>query len=598
MVQPAALDHKVILRSRFLVVGRGDAEMGIEKRGSSTDLHLRTATEQSPLATAILGPDGRYLLVNAAWKALWALGEGNPPKNSSIFEDERLYAMGLTAYIEECRRNSAVTTPLLFREAQADETGPRWLQAFIYPVRDETGALLEVGLVLEDFTERKALEDQLAHQAFHDSLTGLPNRVLFRDRLVHALSRAKRQAAQGEAGRVAVMYMDLDDFKRFNDSLGHQAGDQLLVGVAERVTDGLRLGDTFARIAGDEFAMLLEDLEDVVQAAGVAARIKQDLSAPFEVDGHQAVVTSSIGVVVAAPGETGEDYAEELMRRADIAMYRSKHEGKNRHEIFYSGMNHSLERLGLEEDLRRAIEHQELRVYYQPQILMSTGETVGFEALVRWEHPERGLLAPSEFITLAEETGMIIALGQWVLAEACRQVRIFRERIPPDAPLRMSVNLSARQFRHPELVEEVSAILSETGTDSRDVVLEITESVMMEKGPNARHILRALKGLGLTLAMDDFGTGYSSITTLKSLPVDILKLDRSMVEGMDRDPQDLALVSATIGLAHALALDVVVEGVETAGELDALRSMGCDIAQGYYWYRPCSSEKATELLVS
>src|ERR671921_126704 len=569
--------------------------MGIEKRGSSTDLHLRTATEQSPLATAILGPDGRYLLVNAAWKALWALGEGDPPKDSSIFEDERMYAMGLTAYIEECRRNSAVTTPLLFREVQADETRPRWLQAFIYPVRDETGALLEVGLVFEDFTERKALEDELAHQAFHDSLTSLPNRVLFRDRLVHALSRAKRQeAAQGEAGRVAVMYMDLDDFKRFNDSLGHQAGDRLLVGVAKRVTGILRLGDTFARIAGDEFAMLLEDLEDVVQAAGVAARIKQELRAPIEVDGHQAVVTSSIGVVVAAPGETGEDYAEELMRRADIAMYRSKREGKNRHEIFYSGMNHSLERLGLEEDLRRAIEHQELRVHYQPQILMSTGETVGFEALVRWEHPERGLLAPSEFITLAEETGMIIALGQWVLAEACRQVRIFREQIPPEASLRMSVNLSDRQFRHPELVEEVSAILSETGTDSRDVVLEITESVMMEKGPNARHILRALKGLGLTLAMDDFGTGYSSITTLKSLPVDILKVDRSMVEGMDRDPQDRALVSATIGLAHALALDVVVEGVETAGELDELRSMGCDIAQGYYWYRPSSSEKATK----
>jgi diguanylate cyclase (GGDEF)-like protein len=597
VVQPAALDHKVILRSRFLVVGRGDGEMGIEKRGSSTDLHLRTATEQSPLATAILGPDGRYLLVNAAWKALWALGEGNPPKDSSIFEDERLYAMGLTAYIEECRQHSAVTTPLLFREA-TPETGPRWLQAFIYPVRDETGALLEVGLVLEDFTERKALEDQLAHQAFHDSLTGLPNRVLFRDRLVHALSRAKRQAAQGEAGRVAVMYMDLDDFKRFNDSLGHAAGDRLLVGVAERVTGILRLGDTFARIAGDEFAMLLEDLEDVVQAAGVAARIKQDLSAPFEVDGHQAVVTSSIGVVVAAPGETGEDYAEELMRRADIAMYRSKREGKNRHEIFYSGMNDSLERLGLEEDLRRAIEHQELRVYYQPQILMSTGETVGFEALVRWEHPERGLLAPSEFITLAEETGMIIAFGQWVLAEACRQVRIFREQIPPDASLRMSVNLSARQFRYPELVEEVSAILSETGTDPRDVALEITESVMMEKGPDARGILRALKGLGLTLAMDDFGTGYSSITNLKSLPVDILKLDRSMVEGMDRDPQNRALVSATIGLAHALSLDVVVEGVETAGELDELRSMGCDIAQGYYWYRPCTSAKATELLIS
>jgi EAL domain-containing protein (putative c-di-GMP-specific phosphodiesterase class I) len=368
--------------------------------------------------------------------------------------------------------------------------------------------------------------------------------------------------------------------------------------VAERVASRLRLGDTFARFGGDEFAMLLEGLEDVGHAADVAARIKQDLSAPFQVDGHEAVVTTSIGVVVAAPGETGEVYAEELMRRADIAMYRSKREGKNRHEIFSLGMNHSLERLGLEEDLRRAIEREELRVYYQPQILMSTGETVGFEALVRWEHPERGLLAPSEFISLAEETGMIIALGHWVLTEACRQVRIFREQIPHEASLRMSVNLSARQFRYPELVEEVSAILSETGTDPQDVTLEITESVMMEKGPDARGILGALKGLGLTLAMDDFGTGYSSITNLKSFPVDVLKLDRSMVEGMDREPQNRALVSATIGLAHALGLDVVVEGVETAGELDELRSMGCDIAQGYYWYRPTSSEKATELLVS
>jgi diguanylate cyclase (GGDEF)-like protein len=571
--------------------------MGIEKRGSSTDLHLRTAMEQSPLATAILGPDGRYLLVNAAWNALWVLGEGGSPKDSSVFENERLCAMGLTPYIEECRQNGEVTTPILFCEA-TPETRPRWLRAFIYPVRDETGTLLQVGLVLENFTERKALEDQLVHQAFHDSLTGLPNRALFLDRLGQGLSRAKRQAERGEACGIALLYMDLDDFKRFNDSLGHAVGDQLLVGVAERVASRLRLGDTFARFGGDEFAMLLEGLEDVVQAADVAARIKRDLSAPFQVDGHEAVVTTSIGVVVAAPGEPGEDYAEELMRRADIAMYRSKSEGKNRHEIFSLGMNHSLERLGLEEDLRRAIEREELRVYYQPQVLISTGEPVGLEALVRWEHPERGLLPPAEFISLAEETGMIIPLGQWVLSEACRQVRIFREQIPPDASLRMSVNLSARQFRYPELVEEVSAILSETGTDPRDVALEITESVMMEKGPDARGILRALKGLGLTLVIDDFGTGYSSITNLKSFPVDVLKIDRSMVEGMDRDPQNRALVSATIGLAHALGLDVVAEGVETAGELDKLRSMGCDVSQGYYWYRPCSSETTTELLVS
>jgi diguanylate cyclase (GGDEF)-like protein len=576
--------------------------MGIGKRASLTDLHLRTAMEQSPLGTAILGPDGRYLLVNAAWNALWALGEGGPPEDSSVFENERLRAMGLIPYLEECRQNGEVTTPILFCEA-TPETAPRWLRALIYPVRDEAGTLLEMGLVLEDFTERKALEDQLAYRAFHDSLTGLPNRALFLDRLRHGLSRAKRQAEQGAAGRVALLYMDLDDFKRFNDSLGHNAGDQLLVGVAERIAAQVRLGDTFARFGGDEFAMLLEDLEDVGYAADVAERIKRDLSAPFEVDGHEAVVTTSIGIVMAAPGEDyAEDYAEgyteELMRRADIAMYRSKGEGKDRHEVFSSGMNHSLARLGLEENLRKAIGRGELRVYYQPQVLISTGEVIGFEALVRWEHPERGLLAPSEFIYLAEETGMIVPLGRWVLSEACRQAHIFRRQIPPATPSRMSVNLSTRQFRHPELLEEVSAILSETATDPLDVALEITESVMMEKGPRAVDILGALKNLGVTLVMDDFGTGYSSITYLKSFPVDILKIDRSIVEGMDEDPEDRAVVSATIGFAHALGLDVVAEGVETTGELDELRSIGCDIAQGYYWSRPCSSEKIMELLAA
>ena len=572
--------------------------MGIEKRGSSIELHLRTAIEQSPLATAILDPDGRCLLVNDVWNALWGSGVDGLPKGSSVFESERLRTMGLTAYLEECRQNGEVSTPLLFRET-TPETRLRWLRAFIYPVRDESGALLEMGLVLEDFTERKALEDQLVHQAFHDLLTGLPNRALFLDRLTHALSRAKREAERGEACGVALLYMDLDDFKRFNDSLGHQAGDQLLVGVAERVGGILRLGDTFARFGGDEFAMLLEGLEEVGQAAEVAKRIKRDLIAPFEVDDHQAVVTSSIGIVMAATGSNiGEDYAEELMRRADIAMYRSKSEGKDRHEVFSVGMNHSLEHLRMEEDLRRAIEREEFRVYYQPQVLLATGEMVGFEALVRWKHPERGLLAPSEFIPLAEETGLIVRLGGWVLEEACCQARVFRERNLPGAPPRMYVNLSARQFRHPNLVEEISAILSETETDPQSLALEITESVIMEKPALAMDILRALKDLGVTLVMDDFGTGYSSITNLKRFPVDVLKMDRSIVEGMDGDPTNRAVVSASIGLAHALGLDVVAEGVETAGELDKLLSMGCEVAQGYYWLRPSSSEEITELLAA
>jgi diguanylate cyclase (GGDEF)-like protein len=565
-----------------------------------TYLYLRTAIEQSPLPTAILGPHGRYLLVNAAWNALWSLGVGGPPEASNAFEDERLRAVGLIPYLEECRADGAVSTSPLLLETRKGETGPRWLKAFVYPVRDEAGSLLQMGLVLEDFTERKALEDQLAHQAFHDPLTGLPNRALFSDRLVHALARAKRQAERGESGAVAVLYMDLDEFKRFNDSLGHQAGDRLLVGVSKRVSVGMRSGDTFARFGGDEFAILLEDLEDVGQAVTVANRIKRDLTRPFEVDGHEAVVTASIGIAADAPDQKAidEESAEELMRRADVAMYQSKREGKDRHKVFAPPMNHSFERLEMEENLRRAIAREELIVYYQPQVRVSTNEVVGFEALVRWEYAERGLLLPSEFIPVAEQTGMIVPLGRWVLAEACQQARAFREQIPPEAPLRMCVNLSVLQLRHPQLLEEVYEALSESGMDPAELALEITESVVMtgQDRSNAVDILRGLKNLGVSLAIDDFGTGQSSITNLKSFPVDMLKMDRSMVKGLDEDPENRAIVSATRGLAQAFDLEMGAEGVETSGELEQLRLLGCDFAQGYYWQKPGPAEEMEKVL--
>jgi diguanylate cyclase (GGDEF)-like protein len=562
-----------------------------------THLHLRTAIEQSPLATALLGPDGRYLLVNAAWNALWSLGVGGIPQGSNAFDDERLHAMGLIPYLEECRDDGAVTASPLLLETQGAATGPRWLRALIYPVRDEAGTLLQMGLVIEDFTERKALEDQLAHRAFHDPLTGLPNRALFSDRLVHALARAKRQSERGEPAGVAVLYIDLDEFKRFNDSLGYHAGDQLLVGVAERVAAQMRTGDTLARIAGDEFALLLEDLEDVGQAAEVAERTKRALTFPFEVADREAVVTASIGIATATPGESGEEYAEELMRRADVAMYQGKREGKDRHKVFTSRMNHSFERLELEENLRKALAREELHLHYQPQVKISTGEVVGFEALVRWEYRGQGLLAPSEFIPLAEQTGIIVPLGRWVLAEACRQARTFRERIPPDAPLRMCVNLSVVQLRRPQLFEEVSEALSESGMDPQDLALEITESVMTEEDrSDAVAMLRALKSIGVSLAIDDFGTGHSSIINLKSFPVDMLKMDRFMIERVDEDPENRAIVSAARGLAQAFGLEVGAEGVQTAGELEALRLLGCDFAQGYYWQEPAPAEEMEKLL--
>jgi EAL domain-containing protein (putative c-di-GMP-specific phosphodiesterase class I) len=345
--------------------------------------------------------------------------------------------------------------------------------------------------------------------------------------------------------------------------------------------------------------MLLEDLEDVSQAAEVAARIKQDLTLPFKVDGHEAVVTASIGIATAGPGESGEESAEELMRRADVAMYQGKREGKDRYKVFSSRMNHSFERLELEENLRRAIAREELKVYYQPQVRISTGEVIGFEALVRWEYAKRGLLLPSEFIPVAEQTGMIVPLGRWVLAEACRQARAFREQIPPEAPLRVCVNLSTLQLRHPELLEEVSEVLSENGTDPRELALEITESMMDEQDrSNAVDILQGLKNLGVSLAIDDFGTGHSSITNLKSFPVDMLKMDRSMVEGVHEDPENRAIVSATRGLAQAFGLELGAEGVETAEEMEAVRLLGCDFVQGYYLQEPGPAEEMEKVLTS
>jgi diguanylate cyclase (GGDEF)-like protein len=540
-------------------------------------------------------------LVNAAWNALWDLGDGHLLEGSNIFESPEVRAMGLVPYLRKTMGNGVETTPLLRYEPPGSGRRTRWLRAFIYPVRDQAGSLLEVGLMLEDFTERKALEDELAHQALHDSLTGLPNRALLMDRMSHALSRL-RQNAERDGGvieqkaRVGLLFMDLDDFKRVNDSLGHPAGDKLLVEVAERLAPHLRPGDTFARFGGDEFAVLLDELEDASDATGLAQRLVRELRAPFWLDGQEIFITASIGAVLSDPGEEG---GEDLLRRADVAMYQAKMSGKDRYALFSQKMRGSdLRRLKLDGDIRRALEAGEFRVYYQPKVLLRTGELIGFEALVRWEHPEHGLLAPVEFISLAEETGLIMPLGHWVLTEACRQAKIFKERSPRRAPLKMFVNLSARQFRHPTLVEEVSSILSETSLEPGELALEITESVMMEDETMAQTILGKLQEQGVILAMDDFGTGYSSLAYLQKFPVDMLKIDRSMVEEVDENPDSVAILSAIISLGHALRLTVVAEGVEAAGELEMLRSLGCDFGQGYYWRGPCPADEAVELLTT
>ncbi|MDP9457558.1 MAG: EAL domain-containing protein [Actinomycetota bacterium] len=445
-----------------------------------------------------------------------------------------------------------------------------------------------------DITERKLLEERLLHQALHDPLTGLANRALLLDRLGHALDRADRTEAC-----VAALFLDLDDFKVVNDSLGHDAGDELLVAAAERLGSCLRPEDTIARLGGDEFVVLLEDVRGRGEATEAATRIAEALREPFLLGAHEeAFVSVSIGVALASGGEdrTGSS-PDDLLRWADVAMYEAKRKGKAHHAVFDPSMDaRALERLRLGADLGRAVERGEFRVHYQPEVELSTGRIVGFEALVRWEHPEQGLVSPARFIPVAEETGLIVPIGRWVLEEACRRAKEWQEHRPNGPPPLMSVNLSARQFEHPDLACDVARALGESGLDPGRLVLEITESVLMEDAPSTIATLEELKSLGVGLAVDDFGTGYSSLSYLRRFPVDYLKIDRSFVDGIEEDSGGAVLVSGIVDLGHALGLSVVAEGVETEGQLGLLRGMGCELAQGYHFARPMPGEEAGVLL--
>jgi diguanylate cyclase (GGDEF)-like protein/PAS domain S-box-containing protein len=448
------------------------------------------------------------------------------------------------------------------------------------------------GIVLNtrDVTERKQFEEQLSHQAFHDSVTTLANRALFHDRVTHALERQVR-----EHEPISVLFMDLDDFKTINDSLGHAAGDQLLYEVGERLKGCLRAADTAARLGGDEFAILLEDSEEGVQAADVAERIMQMLEEPFTLEGKEVFVRASVGIAT-ADGERAGD-VEELLRNADVAMYMAKERGKGRYQVFEPAMHDTaLKRLELKADLQRAIEHEEYRLHYQPVIELETGRITGVEALVRWIHPVRGLVPPLDFIPLAEETGLIVPIGRWVMREACRFGVELQARFPNDPPLHMAVNLSARQISRPELVDEVREILLETGLDPGSLILEITESVMMQDMELSIERLGALKELGVQLAVDDFGTGYSSLNYIRRFPVDILKVDKSFVDGVNDDGEASALTAAVIELASILNLKPVAEGIERADQLQRLLELRCDLGQGFFFAKPLPSDELTTLL--
>jgi len=451
------------------------------------------------------------------------------------------------------------------------------------------------GIVLNtrDITERKQFERQLEHQAFHDPVTNLANRALFRDRVLHAIERQERDAKP-----IAVLFMDIDDFKTINDSLGHAAGDGLLLQVGDRLKNVLRAADTAARLGGDEFAILLEDGGEGIQAADVADRIMQMLEVPFALEGKEVFIRASVGIAVSeSAGEGGEEASEALMRNADVAMYMAKEKGKGRYQVFEPEMHDTaLRRLELKADLQRALEHDEFILHYQPVIELDTGKITGVEALIRWIHPDRGIVQPLEFIPLAEETGLIVPIGRWVLREACRYAVELQGEFPMEPAFHMAVNLSARQLARPEIVDEVRDILAETGLPAPTLILEITESMVMQDMELAIERLQQLKALGVLLAIDDFGTGYSSLNYVRRFPVDILKVDKSFIDEVADGGESSALTAAVIELAGILNLKPVAEGIERADQLERLMELNCDLGQGYFFARPLDPKALRTML--
>jgi diguanylate cyclase (GGDEF)-like protein/PAS domain S-box-containing protein len=461
-----------------------------------------------------------------------------------------------------------------------------WASTHITLVRDEHGQPDYGYAQLQDITERKAMETELEHQALHDSLTGLPNRVLLADRLDHGLAESRRRGSQ-----LGVVFLDLDEFKQINDSFGHTCGDGLLRETAERIAATVRPEDTVARFGGDEFVVVC-DVASIMELERVAGRILDAVRRPCRIEGQQISVTASLGITLADGGATPES----LLKDSDIAMYRAKERGRGRIEVFDDVMRRNVERsLATTTALRSALEQEQFAIHYQPVVSLTTGRLLSVEALLRWNHPERGLVSPAEFIPIAEDTGLIVPIGEWVLEQACRQLVTWRRDLPA---LSVAVNLSVRQLVAPDITEVVRDVLARTGAPGENVCLELTESMFMEDIDYFDKTLTSLKALGLQLSIDDFGTGYSSLSYLKRFPVDAVKVDRAFVDGLGTDPHDSGIVAAIIAMANALDLDVTAEGVETIDQLRNLQRLDCERAQGFYLARPMPAADLTELIVT
>jgi len=550
---------------------------------------FRSAFDYAAIGMALVSPEGKWLEVNRSLCEMVGYSErellGMSWETITHPDDLR----SVRAQVEHLLDGSIPTCQTEKRYTHKGG-GEVWIFLSISLTRDPETKAARLIFQTQDITDRKRAERQLLHDAFHDTLTGLPNRALFVDRLKQALARTRRLGPH----QFAVLFLDLDRFKVINDSLGHIVGDQLLVGIARRLEACLRPGDTVARLGGDEFTILLEDVTDIGEAIRVAERVEKEISSPFNLRGHEVFTTVSVGI---APSSIGYESPDEILRDADTAMYRAKSLGKARHEVFDKTMHaRAVSLLQLENDLRRAVERQEFTLFYQPIVSLETGAVCGVEALIRWQHPEHGMIMPSAFIPVAEETGLIVQMGQWGLREACRQMREWHVAFPSEPAFQVSVNLSSKQFSQPDLIDQITRALGDTGLDPSGLRLEITESVVMENLESATEMLKQLRDLGVEASIDDFGTGYSSLSYLHRFPISTLKIDRSFVSGMSNQSENVEIIRSIIMLARNLGMTVVAEGVETEEQLAQLRELGCKHAQGFFFARPVRAEAAAEFL--
>ena len=576
----------------------------IRRQLAEHDQLFRLISENAADMIALVDSDGRRLYNSPAYQKVLGYSAEELQQTSGL---EQIHPDDRPRVVEaaEKARLTGRGQPLEYRIRHKDGSW-RILESTASAIRNAKGETEKLVIVNRDITERKRAEQMLVHNAFHDGLTDLPNRALFLDRLQHVANLAKRHPNY----KFAVLFIDVDEFKLYNDSLGHTAGDQLLIQIGQRLTNSLRRedtvsrsaahlqsegseeDDTLARLGGDEFTILLYDIRDASDAIRVAERITAKLAAPFTVKDQEIVISVSIGIALSTTPHSG---AEELLRDADIAMYRAKRAGKARCEVFDTAMHAgAVRRLRLETDLRKALERGEFLNHYQPIVALPAGNIVGFEALVRWQTGDR-LVPPGEFVAVANETGIILPMNRGLLLQACERLRQWQEEFP-SSPLSMSMNVSAREFEHSDLSREIAATLRQTGVPPSCLQLEIMETIAMGDAEKAGAVLAQLKALGVRLSIDDFGTGYSSLSRLQRFPVDTLKIDRSFISHMDSDQESREMVRIIISLAHNFQLRVVAEGVETGPQAEQLQQLGCDLAQGYLYSRPVAADAVPQLL--